>query len=159
MLFRIFSCLTFFLCSASFFSCGKLDAFEKNNTIPGYKWAGNFEPSFSFDISDTASLYRSYILLRHTHAYAYKNIWIELSSQQPGDSVYRAAKFELNLQKPDGQWIGSGFSDIREIRHPLFSDLKFRKTGTYSIRLKQIMRDDPLENVMSVGIRIEKIQP
>jgi gliding motility-associated lipoprotein GldH len=159
MHFRIFYCFVLLLCSVFFFSCGKLDAFEKNSTIPGYKWTSNLEPAFSFDITDTSSLYRSSILLRHTHAYAYKNIWIELSSQQPGDSVFQKAKFELILQKADGQWIGSGFSDIRDVRYPLFSDLKFRKTGTYVIRMKQIMRDDPLENIMSAGICIEKIQP
>jgi hypothetical protein len=35
----------------------------------------------------------------------------------------------------------------------------FAKPGQYSFTLEQIMRDDPLENVMDVGIRIEKKTP
>jgi len=158
MLFRLIYCTALYFIFLSFSSCGKLDAYEKHITIPQYKWTSSFEPEFNFEITDTASLYRSYLLLRHTHAYAYKNIWIELSSRQPGDSSFQAAKFELTLQKADGQWLGSGFSDIWEIRYPLFSDLRFRKIGTYTLRMKQIMRDDPLENIMSAGIRIEKTQ-
>jgi gliding motility-associated lipoprotein GldH len=158
MLFRLIYCTTLFFISVSLSSCGKLDTYEKNITIPQYKWTSSFQPEFTFEITDTTSLYRSYFLLRHTHAYAYKNIWVELSSRQPGDSTFQVAKFELNLQKADGQWLGSGFSDIWEIRYPLFSDLRFRKIGTYTLRMKQIMRDDPLENIMSAGIRIEKTQ-
>jgi gliding motility-associated lipoprotein GldH len=159
MFLRLIYFTALYFISVSLSSCGKMDAYENNITIPQYKWASSFEPEFSFEITDTTSLYRSYLLLRHTHAYAYKNIWIELSTRQPGDSIFQVAKFELNLQKADGQWLGSGFSDIWEIRYPLFSDLRFRKIGTYTLRMKQIMRDDPLENIMSAGIRIEKTQP
>ena len=30
------------------------------------------------------------------------------------------------------------------------------KKGVYNFTIEQIMRDDPLENVMNVGLRIEK---
>lgn len=155
---KIHSYLLFLFLSAGLFSCGKFDAYEKNVTIPENKWKSTFVPEFKFEITDTASLYQFYVLLRHTHAYAYQNIWLEMSTLIPGDSSFRSEKFELNLQHPDGRWLGTGFSDIKEVRYPLFSDLKFKKPGTYTLKIKQIMRDDPLDHVMNAGIRIEKIK-
>ena len=35
----------------------------------------------------------------------------------------------------------------------------FRKKGTYTFTISQIMREDPLEHVLNVGLRIEKKQP
>jgi len=152
-------CFLLFLLMTFLFSCRKLDRFEKNVSIPGYQWKQSFEPEISFEITDTVSMYQSFLVLRHTHAYAYRNIWLQLSFRQPGDSIFRAEKFELNLQQSDGQWLGTGLSDIWELRHPLFSDIRFRQPGIYTIRIKQIMRDNPLSEVMSAGIRIEKMQP
>jgi len=54
-------------------------------------------------------------------------------------------------------WIGTGMNDIWEIRQPLFGkSFKFKKPGTYSFTITQIMRDDPLPAVMSAGLRLEK---
>jgi hypothetical protein len=33
-----------------------------------------------------------------------------------------------------------------------------RKPGKYSFTLQQDMREDPLEHVMNVGIRVEKVK-
>ncbi len=152
------SYLFLFAISFGFFSCGKMGAYERSVVIPDHKWKNSFVPEYTFEITDTAALYRSFIILRHTHAYSYRNIWLELSTRIPGDSTFRSDNFELNLQQPDGRWVGTGFSDILEVRYPLFSDLRFKKPGNYTIRIKQIMRDEPLEHVMNAGIRVEKIQ-
>jgi hypothetical protein len=51
--------------------------------------------------------------------------------------------------------------DIYEHRISLQKELvaqgiSFRQAGTYRFRIKQLMREDPLEEVMNIGIRIEK---
>jgi gliding motility-associated lipoprotein GldH len=140
-------------------ACMQLNTFEQAAQVKGHNWTYDFQPRFSFTITDTAAAYNIFITLRHTEAYAYKNIWMNISTRQPGDSAYRQERFELTLQHSDGRWIGTGLSDIYELRHPLFSNVKFRKSGTYSIRLQQIMRDNPLQHVMNAGVRIEKVNP
>jgi gliding motility-associated lipoprotein GldH len=49
--------------------------------------------------------------------------------------------------------------DIFEHRIAFTLDVQrfsFSKSGDYTFSLEQIMRDDPLDNIMNVGIRIEK---
>jgi gliding motility-associated lipoprotein GldH len=87
--------------------CSSIDAFEKNAEIPKHEWAYSFQPEVQFDITDTISPYNVLVTLRHTDAYAYKNIWLFLSTRQPGDSTFQKARFELTLQDQEGKWIGS----------------------------------------------------
>ena len=146
-------CLSLLLFTAG---CSSIDAFEKNAEIPKHEWNYNYQPEVEFAISDTVSPYNVFVTLRHTDAYAYKNIWLFLSTRQPGDSTFKKERFELILQDQEGKWIGTGMSDIWEVRYPLFTNIRFTKPGNYTIRLQQTMRDNPLLHVMNAGVRIEK---
>lgn len=149
----------FLLCSfVLLMACGKLDVYERNVSIPAQKWNESFTPEFSFLIKDTVASYRLDIVLRHTDAYAYRNIWLQFANRQPGDSTFTSERVELPLQH-EGQWLGTGLSDILELRYPLLTNAKFPKPGTYTFRIGQIMREDPLEHVMSIGVRVEKTHP
>jgi gliding motility-associated lipoprotein GldH len=138
--------------------CMQLDSFEQNVEIPGHEWSYDQQPSVEFTITDTVAAYNIFITLRHTDAYAYRNIWLTIATRQPGDSTFQKERFELTLQQPDGQWLGTGMGDVRELRYPLFSDIRFLKKGVYTIQLQQIMRDNPLLHIMNAGIRIEKVK-
>jgi gliding motility-associated lipoprotein GldH len=137
-------------------SCMNLNSFEQNVEIAKHEWSAASPAEVSFTITDTLSTYHVFVVLRHTDAYAYKNIWLNISTQQPGDKEFKSGRFELTLQQPDGTWIGTGLNDIWEIRHPLFTNMRFIKQGTYRIRLQQAMRDEPLLHILNAGIRIEK---
>lgn len=137
-------------------SCTTMDTFERNAEIPQHQWSYSLQPEVEFTITDTISPYNVFVTLRHTDAYAYKNIWLYISTKQPGDSTFQKERFELTLQNQNGEWIGTGMSDIWEVRYPLFSNVRFKKQGNYTIRLQQTMRDNPLLHVMNAGIRIEK---
>ncbi|HTB52733.1 MAG TPA: gliding motility lipoprotein GldH [Ferruginibacter sp.] len=141
-------------CCLFFCSCNKLDVFEKDTTIPQYEWSSTFQPSFDFDITDTASTYRLYIVLRHTDAYRYNNIWLNIGSKFPGDTM-SYQKLELELGNDAAGWEGSGMDDIWEVRKPIAKGAF--KTGKYTFSIAQIMRENPLPNIMSIGMRMEKM--
>lgn len=131
--------------------------FEKNVTIPAHAWSSNFKPAVSFEMKDTVSLYRMFVVLRHSDAYRYKNIWMNVSVQSPGDSA-RINRINLTLANDEKGWLGKGMDDIFEHRILLENvPRRFTKAGTYNFMLQQIMREDPLEHVMNVGIRLEKV--
>jgi len=144
--------LTLFACS-----CKQVEVYEKNTVIPRYKWATDFPASGTFDIVDTVSAYNIYIVLRHTDAYKNNNIWLNIGLQSPGDSLY-FQKLDLSLGNDATGWEGTGMNDIWEVRKPLALNKRFRKNGKYTFRIFHIMRDNPLENVMSAGLRVEKLQ-
>ena len=146
------SLVAFSLCLAS---CTTVDLYEKNITLPRFRWKSNFKPEFTFVIRDTTVRYQLYLVLRHNEKYNYNNIWINLYSQPPGDTTHKAS-YELPLANNVG-WLATGMDDIYEHRLELTKATPL-KAGTYHFKVEQIMREDPLENVMSVGLRVEKKQ-
>ena len=137
------------------FSCKQIDVFEKNTNIPGLKWQSNFAATGTFNIEDTVSAYNLYVVLRHTDAYQYNNIWLNVGLQSPGDSLY-FQKIDLGLGNDASGWEGTGMNDIWEVRKPLAQNKRFKKKGEYHFSIFHVMRDNPLLNVMSAGFRVEK---
>jgi gliding motility-associated lipoprotein GldH len=146
------------LLAMCFESCIKIDLFEKEQAIPSQQWFYNYVPSFTFHITDTSSLYNIYIVLRHTDAYNYNNIWVELGSKVPGDSM-RFQNINLVLATEANGWDGSGAGDIFEVRKNITpGPVPFRKPGDYTFSIAQIMRENPLKHVLNVGLRVEKVK-
>lgn len=139
-----------------FSSCTQLDMFEKNTTIPGMQWNTDFIATGAVNIFDTVSAFNIYIVLRHTDAYNYNNIWLNVGLQAPGDSM-KFQKINLTLGNDASGWEGIGMNDIWEVRK-LISGVpkRFLHTGLYTFSIQHVMRDNPLRNVMSIGIKLEK---
>lgn len=136
--------------------CRQLDVFEKNTTIPDMEWSRQFAATGSFDITDTAAFYNIYIVLRHTDAYEWNNIWLEVGVKSPGDTM-QFQKMDLTLGSDRSGWEGTGMNDIWEVRKQLFGEpRRFVRPGRYEFSIRHIMRHDPLRYVMSAGMRVEK---
>ena len=122
--------------------------------IPGHSWQNAFRPSFDFTIKDTSSFYQPFLVLRHNEKYNYSNIYINLYIKAPGqDSVIKIRK---NLPLANNEnWNATGMDDIYEHRIEL-GNPQTLKAGTYQFTVEQIMRENPLQNVFDVGIRVEK---
>ena len=139
-----------------FSSCKQIDVYEKHTVIPKYEWQSSFSATGDFLITDTISAYSIYLVLRHTDAYQYNNIWLNIGLQAPGDSMYMQ-KVNLILGDDASGWEGTGMNDILEIRKLLNGKpRRFKQAGKYSFTISQIMRNNPLLNVMSAGLRVEK---
>lgn len=152
---RVSIVFSLLLASGFLLSCRQIEVYEKNTPIPNYEWRQGFAAAGSFEITDTLDAYNIYIVLRHTDAYNYNNIWLNVGLQAPGDSL-RYQKVDLGLGSDASGWEGTGMNDIWEVRKPLALHKRFVKKGQYSFSILQIMRDDPLKAVMSAGLRVEK---
>ena len=139
--------------------CQTIDLYEKTVNIPGHRWKSSFRPSFTFTISDTTVPYKIFVTLRHRDQYHYNNIYLSLSTRRPGQDSTQTAMYDLKLGTDEEGWRGSGMDDIYEHRIPLVpdgQDFYFKMKGDYTFTIAQAMREDPLEYVMNVGLRIEK---
>ena len=132
--------------------------FEKNIAIPKQQWESSFKPEINFTIKDTISLYNIYIVLRHTEAYNFNNIWIKAAVQEPGNPAVKTQQYDLTLATNEKGWLGSAMDDIYENRVLIQPETKFKKPGDYHFSLEQIMREDPLKHILNIGIRVEKIK-
>lgn len=141
--------------SGLLFSCTTVDLYEKIVSIPKHEWQGSYKPSFDFTITDTTSPYTVFLVLRHTEKYNFNNIYVNLFIKGPGQDTAIKVQRDLLLATNEKGWLASGMDDIYEHRIPL-TDRQTLKAGTYSFTIEQIMREDPLKNVLDVGLRIEK---
>ena len=150
----------FVVLSFSWTACTRPDGmYEKDIPLPGQQWTSSFHPSFTFDISDkdTAYSYNVYIVIRHTDAYNYNNIWIRGSIKQPADSAIRTDRYDLLLATNEKGWLGTGMEDIYEQRVLIQQSTKFTRPGEYVLTLEQVMREDPLKHVLNIGVRVERV--
>ena len=153
-----FLILYFLLLISYFCGCKRIDVFEKNSSIPKNQWNYSFQPTFEFDIADTSVEYNVYVVLRHTDAYKYNNIWLNIGKQFPADSM-QFQRLDLQLGTDAKGWDGTGMDDIWELRRLITNGpYQFRKPGKYKFLIGQIMRENPLLNILSVGIRVEKVK-
>jgi gliding motility-associated lipoprotein GldH len=145
--------LALFIAIALLGGCNNVDLFEKNISIPDIKWKNNFAATGQFNIADTTAFYNIYIVIRHTDAYQYNNIWLNVGLQAAGDSMI-TQKLNLPLGSDALGWEGVGMNDIWEVRK-LITRIPLKK-NSYNFSITQIMRDNPLLYIMSAGLRIEK---
>jgi gliding motility-associated lipoprotein GldH len=132
--------------------------FEKNLEFKDHEWLSTVKPDIAFIITDTVSLYNIYIVMRHTDAYHFNNMYVRVTVNEPGEVQGRTGDYDLQLATNGKGWIGTAMDDTYDARMLIQPKTRFRKTGTYHITLEQLMREDPLKNVLSAGLRVERIQ-
>ena len=136
-------------------ACQTIPLSEQNTIHPDHQWNSAKPEKYLFNITDTNQLYKIVFVIRHHNAYHYKNIWIELSHSSTADQS-KTETFNLNLANDQKGWLGTGMDDIFDQRIPLYSKPIKLKYGMHSFTIKHTMREDPLQNILSTGIRIEK---
>ena len=87
--------------------------------------------------------------LRHSDAYEYSNIWLELS-RPVNDTVVRRDTFNLLLADDFGRWYGRGSGPSLQLTDTLYTDFTLRRGDTLTLR--HIMRVDTLANIEQAGI-------
>lgn len=139
-------------------SCGSSPYYQKTVALPGHEWTYNNQPSFKFEVKDTTALYHLYFLIRHTEAYPFSNIWLNIYTKKPNAKTFEQMRIEIPLAQEDGTWLGRGMGEIYEQRMPITRNdnpMKFAQPGTYEIRFEQNMRTNPLPEVLDIGLRVE----
>lgn len=139
-------------------ACTTVDLYEKTVPLPDREWKSDYKPTFTFTIRDTVPVYQVFLVLRHNEKYNFNNLWLNVYSQAPGDTVV-ITRVDKILATNEKGWLATAMDDLYEHRLPLpLPEFRITKPGEYKFTLEHIMREDPLKNVMNVGIRIEKKQ-
>lgn len=138
--------------------CRQLNVYEQLHPFPNHEWASGDSCVFKFRIADTTARYHIYAIIRHEDAYHYNNIWVEVGTRAPGDTLKKQSVM-LTLGDNTKGWLGVGMDDVFDQRVLITRNPIPLIAGEYTFTLKQIMREDPLQKVLQAGIRVEKIVP
>ena len=138
--------------------CETKQLFEQSTIYPNHNWPAKQATKYQFNVTDTAAAYKIFFVIRHHNAYHYKNIWLDLSIKSPSNAVTKQV-LNLNLADDARGWLGTGMDDIYDQRIPMTATpIRFNK-GINEITVQHTMREDPLESILSTGIRVEKVKP
>lgn len=137
--------------------CDPERVYEQNYTIEDNKWYIDTIPSFTFTIEDTTQAYTIYYNVRNAVSYPYYNLYVMyyLLDEQGNQLSARLQELIL-MDAKTGKPLGDGLGDIFDHQIIALKNYKFNKKGNYTFKIKQYMRQDPLPDIMSIGIRVEK---
>jgi gliding motility-associated lipoprotein GldH len=84
-------------------------------------------------------------------------VWLRIGLKTPSDS-FNYQNINLVLATDAKGWEGTGMDDIYEVRKSISAaPFTFKSAGDYTFSIAQIMRENPLNNILNVGLRIEKV--
>ena len=151
----IFSCLLLILAS----SCDPNRVYEENIDFEDALWTVDNVPEFTFEIKDTDVSYNIKINIRNSLSFPFHNIYLKYNLS---DSIDRALISELKeyylFDAKTGTPQGNGLGDIFDNQFNLTENYSFSSPGKYTVDLQQSMRLDTLPMILSVGVRVEKIE-
>ena len=151
---RIFQILFLVGMLTVFGACHPNLVFEQYQPVSSRSWDKDSVLIFNVPVTDTISNHNLYLSVRNDVKYSYSNLWLFISIEQSnGESL--DDKFEITLADPSGKWLGKGFGGLKTREVIFRSNVFFPVSGDYKISIVQGMRDDVLEGISDVGIRIE----
>lgn len=136
-------------------SCDPGRVYDENKPIADNQWYFKNSIPFDVQIADTNKLYNVYVNLRISADYKYSNIFMWLYTTNPEKKTDQR-RIEIRLADDGGKWLGSGLGDIYDYQFPVLQKVKFPASGFYRFELEQNMRDDTLNYVKAVGVRVEE---
>jgi gliding motility-associated lipoprotein GldH len=139
-------------------SCQTIPLYEQTTIFPEHSWSSKQVNAYQFNISDSTASYKVYFVIRHHNAYHYKNIWLQVGVQTPNGNLSKQ-NVNLNMADESKGWLGTGMDDIFDQRIPLINLPTHFQKGITTFYLQHTMREDPLQNILSTGIRVEKVKP
>ncbi len=141
-------------CLSGLWACQPSLVYQQQEAIPSEGWHYRDGIVFEAHIRDTLSLHEMYLDVRNTTDYAYSNLFLFLEIGFPDGRTLRDT-IECILADRRGQWTGRGTGNLRFNRFLFRDDVWFPTEGTYTFRLQHGMREDMLEGISDVGLRIE----
>lgn len=157
---RLLICVLFFVVSA----CGSDESFNEYQSIEGYAWDKDVPVIFNVASVDTISKKNVFINIRNNKEYRFSSIFLIGKIKFPsGIQVIDTLEYEMT--DAAGNWLGTGFSDLKENKLFYKEQVQFSEVGDYTFSIEQATRGindifgtEPLKGITDVGLSIENIK-
>ena len=139
----------------SVMSCSRGILYTDTVKMNDEKWSMYDPAKFSCSINDTTGSYNLTVSVRTSTSYPYRNIHLFIVTSFPsGTSI--TDTIHGSIRNEQGEWMGKGVGDIRELTIPYKSNVFFPESGEYHFKVIQGMRDTVLNGVYDLGLKIAK---
>ena len=144
-----------------FASCDSNQVFDNYKSVPN-KWHKDSVINFKFNPPDSINAYNLFVNLRNNNAYKYSNLFLIVEMNFPNGKVIKDT-LEYQMAYPNGELLGTGFTDVKENKLWYKEQVVFEEAGEYTVNIQHAMRENGkvngdinIEGITDVGFRIEK---
>lgn len=142
-------------------ACDSIESFNEYQAIENYSWKKDAPVVFKVISSDTISKKNVFINIRNNKEYRFSSIFLIGKIKFPsGIQIIDTLEYEMTDAR--GNWLGTGFSDLKENKLFYKEAVQFSEEGSYEFSIQQATRGindvygtEPLEGITEVGLSIE----
>jgi gliding motility-associated lipoprotein GldH len=146
-----------------FISCDSKRVYDRYESLPS-TWNKDSIITFKLDNVDSLQTYNLFINIRNNNDFAFSNLFLITEIQFPYGKVITDT-LEYRMTTPSGEWLGTGFGDVKENKLWYKENVRFDEPGDYKVYIQHAMRKNgdeegikDLEGITDVGFRIENTQ-
>ncbi len=142
-------------------SCDSNRVFDEYRSVPD-QWHKDSIATFYVTPPDSTSRYNLFVNLRNNNDYRFSNLFLIVEMNFPNGKVLKDT-LEYQMAAPNGEFLGEGFSDIKENKLWYKEGVIFNETGEYKVNIQHAMRMNGringleyLEGITDIGFRVEQ---
>jgi gliding motility-associated lipoprotein gldH len=144
--------------------CNKQLEYAQYVSLPN-GWVEHQSIPFYLDENDTLTPKNLFIMLRNDEQYEFSNIFLITKMEVPHSNKVIIDTLEYEMANAEGQWLGDGFSAVKESKLWYKENFLFPAKGKYVVKIEQAMRKigtnqgiEVLKGITEVGLRVENPQ-
>ena len=146
---------------ATLISCDTNHVLDDYETLPKV-WKKGDSISFAFKSPDTLKTYDVFLNLRNNNDYEFSNLFLIVGLKTPSNNK-TIDTLEYQMTAPNGEWLGSGFSEIKENKLWYKDAIQFKEDGNYTLTIEHAIRKngnvngvEQLKGITEIGYRLEE---
>ena len=141
---------------AAITGCNENRIYSKHDTsFPKFRWEKSNKIEFTPEITDANPDYQIYVALRHVHGFQFPSLTVNVEYISPSGKSEKK-DYSIKVVGADGEYLSDCAVDLCDLETLVEDKFKFKETGKYKIIVEHSMKQDPLPNVMEVGLIVDK---
>lgn len=143
-------------------SCKRQVVYNQFKSIEENQWHKDSLIHFKISSQDTVQKNNIYLTLRNNKEYEFSNLFLIVGIRFP-NNYQIVDTLEYEMTTPEGRFLGTGISDVKENKLEYKTYVTFTQIGDYDLTVQQAMRKtrevdglEYLKGITDVGVQIEK---
>ena len=137
-------------------ACNEHTVYHSYQSLPNKGWGKSDTLSFQVPITDSVpTTLRLFAEVRNSIEYPYHDLHLFISQNLQDSTVWRTDTIAFRLADSTGRWTGHGWGSIYQ-SETFITSVRPLHPANYTIKIMSGMKNEKLQGLSDVGIRIEK---
>lgn len=137
-------------------ACNEHTVYHSYQSLPNEEWGKSDTLSFHIPITDSVpTTLRLFAEVRNSIEYPYHDLHLFISQNLQDSTVWRTDTIAIHLTDSTGRWFGKGWGSVYQ-SETFIRSVRPLHPGNYTFKVVSGMKDDVLQGINDVGIRISR---